>query len=95
MKQYRLEAIVNIMNGCTNNDYKSICKAGRLIENGYTIDCDPNMIRKYKSSLYRKFMRAYTRYVLSNPNCIKDIASDCCFNQFENGENVGIWEPLK
>ena len=94
MKQYRLEAIEEIMNGCVNNDYKSICKAGRLIENGYTIDCDPNMIRAYKSSLYRKFMRAYTRYIQLNPHCIKDIATDCCFNNFANVENVGIWDSL-
>ena len=85
MKRIKEEALREIMEGCVNNDYKSICKAGRLLSE--------ERVRGFlKTSLYRKFMRAYTRYILANPNVINQIAVDCSFTSMIDGEYTGIKE---
>lgn len=97
MKTYNLEYVKEAIEGCVNNDYKLICRAGRLLEGfakgAATIDCEDDMINYYIASLYRKFMRAYTRYIIANPNCIESISKDCVFNAIANGESIGINEP--
>lgn len=97
MKTFKLDYVYDIMEGCVNNDYKSICKAGRLISDLASgikdIEAKPEMKACIKTSLYRKFMRAYTRYIMNNPNIIKDIAMDCSFTSMSNGEFIGIEEP--
>ena len=94
MKTLRKEYVEEAMQGCLENDYKLICRAARivqgLVEGGYEIDVEDNIKRCYKASLYRKFMRAYTRYVLSNPNCVQELARDICISSMENGEYTGI-----
>ena len=94
MKTLRKEYVEEAMQGCLNDDYKLICRAGRIIqglaEGGYEIDVEDRIKRCYKASLYRKFMRAYTRYVLNNPNCVQDLARDICISSMENGEYTGI-----
>lgn len=96
MKRVTLEYIREIFEGCKNNDYNSICKAGRLvndiIEGLKDIDVEDRMKRSFKTSLYRKFMRAYTRYIISNPNAIKQISIDCSFTSMIDGEYSGINE---
>ena len=96
MKTYNVQYVKEAMEGCVNNDYKLICRAGRLLESfakGNSIDCEDNMKSYYISSLYRKFMRAYTRYIIANPNCIESISKDCVFNAMANGDSIGINEP--
>lgn len=96
MKTYNLEYVKEAMEGCVNNDYKLICRAGRLLEGfarGNSIGCKANMKLYYITSLYRKFMRAYTRYIIANPNCIESISKDCIFDAMANGESIGINEP--
>ena len=94
MKTLRKEYVDEAMQGCLENDYKLICRAARIVqglaEGGYEIDVEDNIKRCYKASLYRKFMRAYTRYVLSNPNCVQELARDICISSMENGEYTGI-----
>lgn len=96
MKIVNLDYVRDVMEGCVNNDYNSICKASRLIndlaEGTKDIEVDERMKRAFKSSLFRKFMRAYTRYILNNPNVIRDIAIDCSFTSMSNGEYTGIDE---
>ena len=96
MKKIKLESLQEIMEGCVNNDYKSICKAGRLISDMTSglkdIEAEEPMKKYFKTSLYRKFMRAYTRYILANPNVINQIAVDCSFTSMANGEYTGIEE---
>lgn len=96
MKIVSLDYVREVMEGCVNNDYKSICRASRLIndlaEGTKDIEVSENMKRAFKCSLYRKFMRAYTRYILNNHNVIKDIAIDCSFTSMVNGEYTGIEE---
>lgn len=94
MKTLRKEYVEEAMQGCLDNDYKLICRTARIVqglaEGGYDIDVEDNIKRCYKASLYRKFMRAYTRYVLSNPNCVQELARDICISSMENGEYTGI-----
>ena len=96
MKRIKEEALREIMEGCVGNDYKSICKAGRLLADiafGLKdIEAEERMRGFLKTSLYRKFMRAYTRYILANPNSINQIAIDCSFTSMANGEYTGIEE---
>lgn len=96
MKKIKEEALREIMEGCVNNDYKSICKAGRLLADLASglkdIEAEERMKSHFKMSLYRKFMRAYTRYILANPNVINQIAVDCSFTSIANGEYTGIKE---
>lgn len=96
MKVIKIEYLQEIMEGCKQNDYKSICKAGRLLSDlaaGHKdIEVESRMKATFKTSLYRKFMRAYTRYILANPNIITDIAVDCSFTSMANGEYAGIEE---
>lgn len=96
MKKIKEEALREIMEGCVNNDYKSICKAGRLLADMASglkdIEAEENIKSYLKTSLYRKFMRAYTRYILANPNIINHIAVDCSFTSMANGEYTGIEE---
>ena len=96
MKKIKLEHLREIMEGCINNDYKSICLAGRLLSDLASglkdIEAEENIKSYLKTSLYRKFMRAYTRYILANPNIINHIAVDCSFTSMANGEYTGIEE---
>jgi hypothetical protein len=96
MKTIKLEYLREIMEGCLNDDYKSICRAGRLLDDIASglkdIEVEENMKWAFKTSLYRKFMRAYTRYILANPNIINQIAIDCSFTSMVNGECTGIEE---
>ena len=96
MKKIKEEALREIMEGCKNNDYKSICLAGRLLADMASglkdIEVEESMKRSFKTSLYRKFMRAYTRYILANPNIINHIAVDCSFTSMANDEYTGIEE---
>lgn len=96
MKKIKEEALREIMEGCKNNDYNSICKAGRLLADMASglkdIEAEENIKSYLKTSLYRKFMRAYTRYILANPNVINYIAVDCSFTSMANGEYTGIKE---
>lgn len=96
MKTIKLEYLREIMEGCKDNDYKSICKAGRLVcdlASGLKdVEVEDRMKNSFKTSLYRKFMRAYTRYILANPNVITQIAIDCSFTAIVNGEFTGIEE---
>ena len=96
MKRIKEEALREIMEGCVNNDYKSICLAGRLLADLASslkdIEVEERMKIAFKTSLFRKFMRAYTRYILANPNMIKQIAIDCSFTSVANGEYMGIKE---
>ena len=96
MKTVRLEYLREIMEGCVNNDYKSICRAGRLLDDLASglkdIEVEERMKKSFKTSLYRKFMRAYTRYILANPNSIQDLAIDCSFTAIVAGEYTGIKE---
>lgn len=84
------------IDGCVENDYKLICRTGRILqglaEGIYDIDVEDNIKRYLKASLYRKFMRAYSRYIINNPNSIEDIARDICIASMENGEYAGIRE---
>lgn len=94
MKTLKEEYVREAMDGCVNNNYKLICRAGRIVqgfsEGIYDIDVEDNIKRYFKASLYRKFMRAYARYILANPNCIDLMASDLCINSMANGESTGI-----
>ena len=96
MKKIKEEYLREIMDGCVNNDYNSICKAGRLLSDIASglkdIEAEERMKGFLKTSLYRKFMRAYTRYILANPNVINQIAMDCSFTSMTNGEYTGIEE---
>lgn len=96
MKTIKLEYLREIMEGCVNNDYQSICKAGRLVCDFSTglkdVEVEDRMKNSFKTSLYRKFMRAYTRYILANPNSIQDLAIDCSFTAIVDGEYTGIEE---
>lgn len=96
MKRIKEEAFREIMEGCIDNDYKSICKAGRLLSDLASglkdIEAEERVRGFLKTSLYRKFMRAYTRYILANPNVINQIAVDCSFTSIANGEYTGIKE---
>lgn len=97
MRTLKLDYVREAMNGCVENDYKMICRAGRILsglaEGGYEIDVEDNMKRAFKCSLYRKFMRAYTRYIIANPNAVQAIAIDCSFTSMIYGEYTGIIEP--
>jgi hypothetical protein len=96
MKTIKLEYLREIMEGCVNNDYNSICQAGRLLDDLASglkdIEVEESMKRSFKTSLYRKFMRAYTRYILANHNVINQIAVDCSFASMADGEYTGIEE---
>lgn len=96
MKTIKKEYVEEAMQGCVNNDYKLICRAARIVqglnEGLYDIDVEDNIKRCFKASLYRKFMRAYTRYILNNPNSIKELAKDICISTMSNGEYLGIDE---
>lgn len=96
MKRIKEEALREIMEGCMSDDYKSICKAGRLLSDlafGLKdIEAEERVRGFLKTSLYRKFMRAYTRYILANPNSINQIAVDCSFTSMIDGEYTGIKE---
>ena len=96
MNRIKEEALREIMEGCMSDDYKSICKAGRLLSELASglkdIEAEERMRGFLKTSLYRKFMRAYTRYILTNPNVINQIAIDCSFTSMADGEYTGIKE---
>ena len=96
MKRIKEEALREIMEGCVNDDYKSICKAGRLLSDLASglkdIEAEERIRGFLKTSLYRKYMRAYTRYILANPQIINQIAMDCSFTAMNNGEYTGIKE---
>lgn len=96
MKKIKEEYLREIMEGCVNNDYNSICLAGKLLNDLASglkdIEVEERMKMFFKTSLYRKFMRAYTRYILANPNMINQIAMDCSFTSMANGEYMGIEE---
>lgn len=97
MRTLKLDYVREAMKGCVNTDYKMICRAGRILsglaEGYYDIDVEDNMKRSFKCSLYRKFMRAYTRYIIANPNAVQDLAVDCSFTSMIDGEFTGIVEP--
>lgn len=94
MKTLKEQYVREAMEGCVNNDYKLICRAGRIVQGLnaglYDIDVEDNIKQFFKASLYRKFMRAYTRYILNNPNCVDLIASDLSIYSMANGESTGI-----
>lgn len=94
MKTLKEEYVREAMDGCVNNDYKLICRAGRIVqglsEGVYDIDAENRIKRFVKASLYRKFMRAYARYIITNPNGTDLMASDLCINSIANGESTGI-----
>lgn len=96
MKTIKIEHLQEIMRGCIDNDYKSICQAGRLLSDLASglkdIEAEDRMKSHFKTSLYRKFMRAYTRYILANPQVINQIAVDCSFTSMACGEYTGIEE---
>lgn len=96
MKTLRKKYVEEAMQGCINNDYKLICRAAKIVqdlnEGRCDIDVEDNIKRCFKASLYRKFMRAYTRYILNNPNSIQTIAQDICISSMANGEHIGINE---
>ena len=96
MKTIKIEHLQEIMRGCIDNDYKSICQAGRLLSDLASgvkdIEAEDRIKSFLKASLFRKFMRAYTRYILTNPNVINQIAVDCSFTAMNNGEYTGIEE---
>ena len=96
MKTLKEQYVRETMEGCVNDDYKFICRAGRIIqglaEGGYDIDIEDNIKRSFKASLYRKFMRAYTRYILNNPNAINTISQDICISSMANGAYTGVNE---
>lgn len=98
MKQYTKEAIERIMMGCQNDDYNSIVSASRIIcifvEGNADIDCDPVMKPIMKISLWRKFMRAYSRFIRNNPHAIMNISIDCFFSSIIKGERKGIEEII-
>lgn len=97
MRTLKLDYVKEAMDGCVKNDYKMICRAGRILlgltEGHYDIVVEDNMKRAFKCSLYRKFMRAYTRYIIANPNSVQSLSIDCCFTSMINGEQTGIIEP--
>ena len=96
MKRIKEEALREIMEGCVNDNYKSICKAGRLLSDiafGLKdIEAEERMRGFLKTSLFRKFMRAYTRYILANPQVINQIAVDCSFTHMADSKYTGIEE---
>lgn len=95
MGTFKVEHIKNVINGCINDDYKSIRRAAYLFmcfAHGWKIDCYEKIEHMYKMNLYSAFMRAYTRHVLANPDCIDDIAIDCLFAARKFGEFTGINE---
>lgn len=96
MKKITVKYLQEIMEGCKSNNYQSICKAGRLVSDlaaGHKdIEVEDRMKSVFKTSLYRKFMRAYTRYILANPNSINHLAVDCSFTSMADGEYTGIEE---
>ena len=95
MKNYDLNYVQKAMQGCVDNNYKMICRAARILEGlarGNSINCEDKMKTYYISSLYRKFLRSYTRYILNNPNAILDISRDCNFSAIAGGEYIGINE---
>ena len=96
MKTIKIEHLQEIMRGCIDNDYKSICQAGRLLSDLASglkdIEAEDRIKSFLKTSLYRKYMRAYTRYSLANPQIINQIAIDCSFTSMANGEYTGIEE---
>lgn len=96
MKTLKEQYVREAMEGCVNNDYKLICRARRIIqglsEGIYDIDVEDNIKRYFKAYLYRKFMRAYTHYILNNPNSIQTIAKDICISSMANGEYIGVDE---
>lgn len=93
----KLDYIKEAMNGCVKNDYKMIRRAGQILlglaEGYYDINIEDDMKRALKGILYKKFMRAYTRYVIANPNSIHSLSIDCCFASIIHGEYAGIVEP--
>lgn len=97
MRTLSLDYVKEALEGCVNNDYKMICRAGRILsglaEGHYDIEVEANMKRAFKCSLYRKFMRAYTRYIIANPNSIQALSVDCSFTSMIDGEYTGIIEP--
>ena len=94
MKTLKEEYVREAMDGCVNDHYILICRAGRIIqglsEGIYDIDVEDNIKRYFKASLYRKFMRAYTRYILANPDKVDLMAENLCINSMANGESTGI-----
>lgn len=84
------------MEGCQQNNYQCICIAGRLLSDLASglkdIEAEERMKSYFKTSLFRKFMRAYTRYILANPDKINQIAVDCSFTSMADGEYTGIKE---
>ena len=97
MRTLKLDYVREVITGCVENDYKMICRAGRILlglaEGHYDIDVKENIKRSFKCSLYRKFMRAYTRYIIANPNAVQSLAIDCSFTSMIDGEYTGIVEP--
>lgn len=98
MKQYTKEAIERVMQGCQNDDSNSIVMASRIIckfiEGNADIDCDPVMKPIMKISLWRKFMRAYSRFIRTNPHAITTMSIYCFFSSIVNGEHKGIEETI-
>lgn len=96
MRTRTFEYLIHIMQGCKADDYQSICKASMLLTalaaGREDIEVEPEMRRIYIDSLYRKFMRAYTRYILANPNSLHQISEDCNFTSYGDGVCTGIEE---
>lgn len=94
MKLLKEEYVREAIYGCENNDYKLICRAGRIIrgisKGIYDIDVEDSIKCYFKVSLYRRFMRAYTRYIIANPNEIDLFAKDLGINSMSNEENTNI-----
>ena len=90
------EYLTSVMQGCKSDDYQSICKASSLLRalamGREDIQVEPEMRRIYIDSLYRKFMRAYTRYILANPHMIKTVSEDLSFMSYGEGVSKGIEE---
>lgn len=100
MKILKLDYVREAMQGCVNDDYDMICRAGEIIlgltEGSCEIDVEEKFTKTaFKCTLYRKFMRAYTRYIIANPNYIQSLSIDCFFSSKINGEYSGIKEPYK
>lgn len=96
MRYYTLQYVKETIEGIDNN-YKLICRASKLLGNfakgAAMIDCKDDMKSHYVSLLYRRFMHAYTNYIVANPNCIKSLLEDCEFNATCNGEFFDINNP--
>lgn len=98
MRTLPFDYVNEAMQGCIKNDYDMICRAGEILlglaEGSCDIEVDKDYMKiAFKCTLYRRFMRAYTRYIIANPSYVQSLSIDCFFSSKINGEYVGIIEP--